>query len=176
MKRFLKLIPVFVLGLLSLTYTGTMFGAIILSPLIASEPQAKVSPPSKLDVPKPTTEEQSGPTVVKHSKAFYAAVRMQAAKHLRADGHGILESRRLANKLTDEVIDQSIPDAEAVAGAKFGAIGDGTILQKIIDFFNSPTGKGIIDALIQILLHSIVPVSHQFHVQHWTSSLTAWNA
>lgn len=156
MKRFLNLVPVFVLGLFGLLYTGTMLTAIA-APLIASEPQVKLKPSASPDLPnpapKPALADETEPVVVKHSKAFYAAVRMHAAKQLRAEGHGILESRKLANKLTDEVIDQSIPDAEAVAGAKFGAIGDGTILQKIIDFFNSPTGKSIIDALVQILLH-----------------------
>lgn len=77
---------------------------------------------------------------------LHGLVRLRVAAGLRRKGYGILEARHLSESLPGEVIDaHTTPET-------VGAIGDGTILQAIIDFLNSPAGKALIDALIQLLV------------------------
>lgn len=80
---------------------------------------------------------------------FHEVTRLRVAAALRRQGHSVLDARELSHSLTAATIEAAVPP-EAV-----GAIGDGTILQKLIDFLNSPAGKALIDALIQLLIHSI---------------------
>lgn len=84
-----------------------------------------------------------------------AAVRQHLRETYRKQGLGLAERVKKANQATDDVINGLMADAEKVAGQRFGAIGDGTILKVIIDFLNSPAGKALIEALIQLLIHSI---------------------
>lgn len=42
--------------------------------------------------------------------------------------------------------------AEPVADGAVGALGDGTILQAIIDFLKSPAGQALIQALLALLI------------------------
>ena len=84
-----------------------------------------------------------------------AVVRMHLREEYRKKGMGLVERIKKANEASDDVINGLVPDAEKVAGKKFGAIGDGTIIQAIIDFLNSPAGKALIDALIQLLIHAL---------------------
>ncbi len=79
---------------------------------------------------------------------FHALVRLRVAAGLREHGHSVLDARHLSESLTSEVIDaQTAATPEAV-----GAIGDGTIIQAIVDFFKSPAGQQLIQALIQLLI------------------------
>ena len=84
-------------------------------------------------------------------------IRQKLRDEYKKQGMGLVERIRKSNEATDDVINGLMADAEKVAaakvaGAKFGAIGDGTIIQAIIDFFKSPQGQALIDALIQLLI------------------------
>lgn len=103
-----------------------------------------------------TSAPQPAAQVVAAPKApgpvFCAAVRAHLRKEFRKQGFGVIESVRKANAATDDVIAGLLPDAEKVSGTKAGAFGDGAILQALIDFFNSPAGSALIQALIQLLI------------------------
>ena len=81
---------------------------------------------------------------------------------------GLLEAFKTVNEKTvpNAVIDAAIPDAETASGTKVpatwsvtkgkgGALGDGTILNAIIAFFQSPQGQALINTLIQLLIHAL---------------------
>ncbi len=74
-----------------------------------------------------------------------------AAELRKTHGIGWDESRDLADSLTDDVIDSAVHQTEGAVGA----IGDGTLLQKLLDFFASPQGQALIALLIKILLGGI---------------------
>lgn len=87
-----------------------------------------------------------------------AAVRLELAKELRKKDPTLTRFaalRKAQDVADDDTINALRTEAEKVAGQKFGAIGDGTILQAIIDFFKSPQGQALIAALIQMLIHLI---------------------
>lgn len=84
---------------------------------------------------------------------FNLAVRLQARLTLREVGYGFFEINRLMAKCDDAVI----ADAVAASGAAIptemvGALGDGAILKKIIEFLQSDTGKMLIQILLSLLL------------------------
>jgi hypothetical protein len=114
-------------------------------------------------------------TAKKPGAAFCIAVRMELAKSFRKQGHGFLKARQLANQASDEVIATLIADAETLSGVKVvgTAIGDGKIIDAIIDFFKSPQGQALIEALIKLIL-SLLATAEPLHF--WGSSLAAWNA
>lgn len=74
--------------------------------------------------------------------------RLKVAAALREKGHGFFEAAQLAANLTNS----DIHDAVASQPEMVAAIGDGTILKAIIDFFNSPLGKKLIDLLVSLIL------------------------
>lgn len=85
-----------------------------------------------------------------------AIVRIELAKSIQKKrGIGRLAALREARDIDDETINSFVPAAEKAAKAKFGAIGDGTIINAIIDFFKSPQGQALIQALIELLLHAL---------------------
>lgn len=93
-------------------------------------------------------------TAKKPGAVFCIAVRAKLRQEFRAKGYGLLESIRMANAASDEVIAGLIADAEKMSGVKVvgTAIGDGKIIDAIIGFFKSPQGQALLDALIKLLL------------------------
>lgn len=87
------------------------------------------------------------------------AVRVHLRREYRKQGMGLIESVRAANKVSDEVINGLVPNAEKASGQKFGAIGDGKILQAILDFLKSPAGQQLIDALVKMLIDLLAHVA-----------------
>lgn len=83
---------------------------------------------------------------------FKARTQMAVAAGLRSRGFGIFEARRLSQTVDNETIQMAVAMAPAGVSAKVGAIGDGTIIQAIIDFFNSPLGKQLIDLIISLIM------------------------
>lgn len=107
-------------------------------------------------------------TAKKPGIAFCVAVRTKLRQEYRKQGKGLIESIRLANQATDAVIAGLIDDAEALAGVKIvgTAIGDGKIIDAILDFFKSPQGQALLDALLKLLLGLLAqaePGSAQFY-------------
>jgi hypothetical protein len=79
---------------------------------------------------------------------FYALARRQAARQVK--GYRLRDVNDVLSDVTDDVI-----DAEIVAlnlPPMVGAIGDGSIIQAILDFFKSPEGQALIAALVKMLL------------------------
>lgn len=89
-------------------------------------------------------------------RRYYVGARLAARRELRKQGLSNDKIQAAIDACTDEVIDLAAEDAKVGAVVELpGAIGDGTILQKIIDFFNSPTGQALMAALIKLLLSFI---------------------
>jgi hypothetical protein len=108
--------------------------------------KAKASPPAAAAEPK-----KIGPVAG-------VIIRLEVAKHLMKKDPSL--SRHAALKKAREIADDDTlnalaPDAEKVAGQKFGAIGDGSIWQAIVDFIKSPAGQALIKALIDMIIHMI---------------------
>jgi hypothetical protein len=78
---------------------------------------------------------------------FRIRTQLAVAAGLREQGYGLLEARQLSKTVDDDLIHH----AATVADVSLGAIGDGTILQAILDFFKSPVGQALIAALIKLL-------------------------
>lgn len=77
---------------------------------------------------------------------FHGLVRLRVAAGLRRAGHGVIEARELSHALTGDVIDAHMgPESTK-------AIGDGTIINAIMEFLASPAGQALIDALIKLLI------------------------
>lgn len=85
---------------------------------------------------------------------FLARAQMAAAAGLRRQhGLGFFEARRLASTVDASTIALATSMLPAEADREVvGAIGDGTILQAIIDFFNSDLGKALVQLIISLLI------------------------
>jgi hypothetical protein len=81
---------------------------------------------------------------------FYAKV--HARRELSNQGY----SFRQINEAMQHVDGQAVSAAAMMAGPEVegavGKLGDGTILQAILDFLKSPQGQQLIDALVKMLL------------------------
>lgn len=87
-----------------------------------------------------------------------AVVRIHLTKEYQKQGLGRVAALRKAREADDETINGLVAEAEKVAqtkmaGAKFGQIGDGSFIQAIVDFFKSPAGQALIQALIELITH-----------------------
>lgn len=82
---------------------------------------------------------------------FYLRTRLELRKALRHRGMNFLDINAVMADLKDEAID-SVVKAMPEVTAAVGAFGDGSIIQAIIDFFASPAGQALIQALISILI------------------------
>ena len=83
---------------------------------------------------------------------FRARTQMAVASALRQKGFGILETRRLAASVDDDTIHLAMSMAPPSVANAVGALGDGSILQAILDFFASPLGQQLIQLLVSLLL------------------------
>lgn len=82
------------------------------------------------------------------------AVRSEARRLLRDKGY----TRSQINSVIDNVDEDSVAMAAQISKTDLsampvGQLGDGTIIQAIIAFFQSPTGQALIAALVQMLIH-----------------------
>lgn len=85
---------------------------------------------------------------------FYARARIQLRAALRQKGYSFAEAIALSNSVDTDTIDATVVEANAVN--QVNAIGDGKIIGAIIDFFNSPLGKTIIDLLLKLLIGGLM--------------------
>ena len=79
---------------------------------------------------------------------FKIATNVRLRLALRAKGY----SRSQINFAIDAVDDDMISIAMAESGVNASAIGDGTLIGIIIDWFKSPEGQAFIAALLKMLL------------------------
>lgn len=84
--------------------------------------------------------------------------RQVAAELRRTHGVGLFEARRLASTVDYDTIQTAAACCSETVQAKVAeifapnALGDGTILQAILDFFKSPLGQELLRALMSLLL------------------------
>lgn len=83
-----------------------------------------------------------------HGPVYYTVVRLATRRELRQQGYRFSEINTAMDGCDDDVIDA----AEIVTGVQVGAIGDGKVIQAILDFLKSEQGQQLIAALIQMLL------------------------
>jgi hypothetical protein len=90
---------------------------------------------------------------------FNVMTRVAVRRRLREQGKSLIESIRMADEATDDLIGsvqrQVAPDLpEDVEVAR--GLGDGKIIDAILEFLRSEQGKALIDALVRILLGLLV--------------------
>lgn len=91
-----------------------------------------------------------------HGPVFYAVTRLATRRELRKSGLRQAQVNDLMDACDDDVIDAA-EVAASVAPADLAKIGDGTILQAIIDFLKSDAGQALLKALVTMLLTLLVP-------------------
>lgn len=84
--------------------------------------------------------------------------RIQCRRALRAQGYGLFEINSVIGAIDDAEITATAAAIGPECVAAVGAIGDGTIIQAIIDFFKSPQGQALLDALVKMLIGLLVIV------------------
>lgn len=85
---------------------------------------------------------------------FNTVARIALRRGLAKQGLSRAEIRDKMDLVDDDMIEGATHE---VGHSKVvGAIGDGTILQKIVDFFNSDLGKALIALLMKILLGGLL--------------------
>lgn len=88
---------------------------------------------------------------------FRVGVRLALRRELGSRGYSRAQINDFIEAATDDVIETAVEDVEGATGElKTGAIGDGKIIDAIIEFFKSEQGKALIDALIKLLLGLLV--------------------
>lgn len=129
-----------------------------------------------LPQPAPAAAAQVEATAKKTGPIFNIAVRMKMREKLREKGYGPLQIARALRQIDDEVINSVMSDAETLSGVKVvgTAIGDGKIIDAILEWLKSPQGQAFIDALLKLLLGLLLV--HENPAGMWHSSLQAWNA
>lgn len=79
---------------------------------------------------------------------FHARVRLAVVADLRKRGSSFTDAARLAAGLSNDLID----GAAAATPEVVAAVGDGSILSKILAFLDSPLGQTLVALLVELLL------------------------
>lgn len=84
---------------------------------------------------------------------------LMAVKHeLREQGYGVFERRRLARKVTDEVMAEAVKTYADEVPKDFlvdrvdVAFGDGSLLKAILEWLGSPEGQNFIKFIIGLIM------------------------
>jgi hypothetical protein len=154
LKRILALTVLFATGLLlpgvyHAQASGPIRDRIQTKRAMASDKAVLPTPPPQSPMPTPTAAAEPLLTAgaLGEGKLFHRITRMKLAAELRKKGHTVLEAHQLAQTMTDDVINSTLMTMKV----PLSAIGDGTILQKIIDFFQSPLGQMLLKLLMSLL-------------------------
>lgn len=100
-----------------------------------------------------------------HPLLVATARRHAAAEYSATNGVGFFAALRKVRDIDGEDFDACCLQAEAVAAVKIpqvtygSSIGDGHIIQAIIDWLKSPEGQAFIAALIKIILGALMMVA-----------------
>lgn len=81
---------------------------------------------------------------------FYAKV--HARRKLAADGYSFRQINDAMSQVDTQAVEAAAFSAGPEVESAVGKLGDGTILQAIIDFLKSPQGQALIDALVKMLI------------------------
>jgi hypothetical protein len=80
--------------------------------------------------------------------------RARVREQLRAQGKGFLESFQLASQVDADTVATAAALAPPSVQSKamgFGSVGDGSILNAILDFLNSDLGKALVALIISLI-------------------------
>lgn len=171
MKRFFSLSAFLAAAIAALSFAQHTDGQVLRRKAVT------VTKTETLTQPAPAAAAQADATAKTTGPVFNAVLRAKVRQELRSKhGYSLAESIKKANELTDENIKGLIADAETLSGVKVvgTAIGDGKIIGAIIDFFNSPAGKMLLEMLMKLLLGALI--HHDDPAGMWHTSLQAWNA
>lgn len=81
-----------------------------------------------------------------------ARVRSRCARALLAAGYTSDEIESVIDIVDSPTIQSVAAQCGPEVSAKVGALGDGTIINAIIEFFKSPEGQALISALVKMLI------------------------
>lgn len=84
--------------------------------------------------------------------------RIACRRELRNQGYGLHEINSVIGAVDGDEINATAAAIGPECAAAVGALGDGTILQAIIDFFKSPQGQALLEALVKMLIGLLVMV------------------
>lgn len=94
------------------------------------------------------TRTHKGRTLMAHP-----LLKLRVRAGLRAQGKGFSEINSIMDGWDDElpsIAAGMLPEAESAAAV--GALGDGTLIQALIDFLKSPAGQALVQLIIKLLL------------------------
>lgn len=83
-----------------------------------------------------------------------ALVRTEVRQAARRKGAGLLESLHLSKSVTNSTIEAALsesPEETRVALTAVEGLGDGTLIQKFLDFLASDAGKALIGIILKLL-------------------------
>jgi hypothetical protein len=84
--------------------------------------------------------------------ALVLAARAKVREQLRARGHSFVEALHLANQVDAGTLAAAASVAPPEVGLKLGTLGDGSILQSILDFLQSDLGRALVQIVLSLLL------------------------
>lgn len=87
---------------------------------------------------------------------LYPLARAAARRELRRQGKSFSESFRLVDDATDEMVDVAVAYAGVGPVAVMQGLGDGKIIDAILEFLRSEQGQAVIAALVKLLLGLLV--------------------
>lgn len=92
------------------------------------------------------------------SIASVIQARIQCRRELRRQGYGFQEINSVIGAVDADEMHATAASISPECAARVGALGDGTIIQAIIDFFKSPQGQELLAALVKMLIGLLVMV------------------
>lgn len=81
---------------------------------------------------------------------FYAKV--HARRELSKQGYSFRQINDAMSQVDGQAVDAAAFSAGPDAEKAVGALGDGQIIQAILDFLKSPQGQALLDALVKMLI------------------------
>ena len=83
---------------------------------------------------------------------FHPLLRLRCRAELRRQGKGPSEINSIMANWDDDMVPVAVGMLNEEQQAAVGALGDGTILEKILEFLKSPAGQALLQILLQLLM------------------------
>ncbi len=83
---------------------------------------------------------------------FHPLLRLSCRATLRKQGRGFGEINSIMDGWDDDLVPMAVEMLPPEHADAVGALGDGTLIQALIDFLKSPAGQALIAMLIKLLL------------------------
>lgn len=86
------------------------------------------------------------------SNRLYPLLRLRCRSELRRQGRNYSEINSIMDGWDDAVVPIAVAMLPPEHADEFGALGDGTIIQAIIEFLKSPAGQMLIQLILSLLM------------------------